>query len=78
MEKEPITACLNIGLLTQFRWTSDGDLICGPEQGFVHVHFLRWLFFSQSKIVSFPFIKHAFFYNTVSNGFLNKKVMLLS
>ncbi len=32
-----------------------------------------WLFFSWSKIFSFPFIKHAFFYNTVFNGFFEDK-----
>jgi hypothetical protein len=64
--------------LTQFCWTSDGDLIPGPEQGFVLVHFLRWLFFSRSKIFSFPFIKQALSYNTILSGFLKKKVMLLS
>ncbi len=65
-------------VLTRFCRTSDGDLIRGPEQSSVLVHFLRWLFFSWSKIFSFPFIKHAFSFNTVFNGFLKKKVMLLS
>jgi hypothetical protein len=32
-----------------------------------------WLFFSWSKIFSFPFIKHAFSYNTVFNGFFEDK-----
>jgi hypothetical protein len=32
--------------LTRFRRTSEVDLIPGPEQSFVLVHFLRWLFFS--------------------------------
>ncbi len=32
-----------------------------------------WLFFSWSKIFSFPFIKHAFSYNTVFNGFFEGK-----
>ncbi len=68
----------NRQLLTLFRRTSDGDLIRRPEQSFVLVHFLQWLFVSRSKIFSFPFITHAFSYNTVFNGFLKKKVMLLS
>ncbi len=59
--------------LTRFRWTSDEDLIRGPKQSFVLVHFLRWLFFSRSIIFSFPFIKHAFSYNTVFNGFFEEE-----
>ena len=32
-----------------------------------------WLFFSWSKIFSFPFIKHAFSHNTVFNSFFEEK-----
>ncbi len=60
-------------VLNRFRRTSERDLIPGPEQSFVLVHFLQWLFFSWSKIFSFPFIKHAFSYHTVFNSFFEEK-----
>ncbi len=37
-----------------------------------------WLFFSWSKIFSFPLIKHGFSYNTVFNGFFEDKSNVVS
>ncbi len=65
-------------VLTRFCRTSDGDLIRGPEQGFVLVHFLWWLFFSWSKIFSSHSLNIHFPITRSSMTFLKKKVMLLS
>jgi hypothetical protein len=35
--------------LTRFRWTSDGDLIREPKQGFILVHFLNGYFSADLK-----------------------------
>ncbi len=56
-------------VLTRFRRTSDGDVIPGPEQDFDIVGG----YFSADLKFSFPFIKHAFSYNTVFNGFFEDK-----
>ncbi len=56
--------------LTRFRRTSDGDVIPGPEQGF---DIVCGYFSADLKSFPFPFIKHAFSYNTVFNGFFEDK-----
>jgi hypothetical protein len=56
--------------LTRFRRTSDGEVIPGPEHGF---DIVGGYFSADLKSSLSHFIKHAFSYNTVFNGFFEDK-----